>query len=153
MVALAGNELPLQLAEPAPYLATDAREGSVTPALSFAVCALAVAGLAMRRPVVRAERHSTAGPSMVSWPDAPPELMWAEAAWNDMQLHANDLGDSCIWIPTEYHAFDDSREWYFCTTQAANEGSVACFPLPMKTEGRNVYICSQPKGSRPAYYE
>ena len=58
-----------------------------------------------------------------------------------------------VWGDPQHSQCETYQPRYFCTTQAANEGSVACFPLPMKTEGRNVYICSQPKGSRPAYYE
>ena len=52
----------LQFAEPVPYLVSDVREESVPDysaaySLSFAVCALAVAGAAMRKPIVRANRR------------------------------------------------------------------------------------------------
>jgi hypothetical protein len=62
MVPLAGNEMSLQFAEPVPYLVADVREESVPDysaaySLSFAVCALAVAGAAMRKPIVRANRR------------------------------------------------------------------------------------------------
>jgi hypothetical protein len=62
LVALAGNEMSLQFAEPVPYLVSDMREESVPDysaaySLSFAVCALAVAGAAMRKPIVRANRR------------------------------------------------------------------------------------------------
>ena len=61
-VPLAGNEMSLQFAEPVPYLVADVREESVPDysaaySLSFAVCALAVAGAAMRKPIVRANRR------------------------------------------------------------------------------------------------
>ena len=61
-VPLAGNEMSLQFAEPVPYLVSDVREESVADysaaySLSFAVCALAVAGAAMRKPIVRANRR------------------------------------------------------------------------------------------------
>jgi hypothetical protein len=62
MVAMGGNEMSLQFAEPVPYLVSDVREESVPDysaayTLSFAVCALAVAGAAMRKPIVRANRR------------------------------------------------------------------------------------------------
>jgi hypothetical protein len=153
-----GDELSLFLTEPVPYLVTDGREEmvpagtSLAYTMSLAVCALAVAGAAMRRPVVQANRRLTSPPFMVSWAEAPADLKWAEAAWNYMQLDAKDLSESCIWIPPGY-APDESLEWYFCSTQAANESGVSCFSLPMRTAGRNVYICSMRKGARPAYYE
>jgi hypothetical protein len=89
---------------------------------------------------------------MVSWADAPADLKWAEAAWNSLQLDAKDLGEQCVWIPPEYGP-DMAFDWYFCSTQAANESGVSCYSLPMRTAGRNVYICSTPKGARPSYYE
>jgi hypothetical protein len=148
MIPFAGQELPLQ---PAPYMVTDVREETSTSApVVWGLCALAVAGAAMRKPILRANR--SIGPAMVSWAEAPPELKWAEAAWNSLQLDAKDLGEACIWIPPGYGP-DDTHEWYFCSTQAASESGVSCYSLPMITAGRNVYICSQPKGSRPAYYE
>jgi hypothetical protein len=157
MVPFAGNELPLQVVEPVPYLVADVREESAPDyssgyAVSFVVCSLAVAGVAMRRPIVRAERHAAIRPTMVSWAEAPAELKWAEAAWNSLRLDAKDLSEQCVWIPPEYGP-DQSVEWYFCSTQAANESGVSCYSLPMITAGRNVYICSMPRGSRPAYFE
>merc|ERR1719160_1843074 len=53
IVPLAGDKLSFQFAESVPYSATNVREGSVpyyssARTLSFAVCALAVAGAAVR---------------------------------------------------------------------------------------------------------
>jgi hypothetical protein len=81
-VPLAGNRMPLgmplQFAEPVPYFVTDmseedASDQSVTYAASFAVCALAVAGAAMRKPVFKASKHTTRG-------NGPPRM---SDSWNE----------------------------------------------------------------------
>jgi hypothetical protein len=62
MVPMAANEMPRQFAEPVQYIVMDvveedASDHSVTYAASFAVCALAVAGVAMHKPTARANRR------------------------------------------------------------------------------------------------
>lgn len=46
-------------------------------------------------------------------------------------------------------------QWYFCSTRATgnHDGDLMCYELPMQASGRNVYICSTPRGQRPGYYE
>jgi hypothetical protein len=71
MVPLSGNGMPLQFAEPVPYLVTDlseedASDQSVTYSASFAVCALAVAGAAMRKPILKTSRARGNGPPRMS---------------------------------------------------------------------------------------
>jgi hypothetical protein len=146
-VPLVGNEPSLQQAVPYEK-AREKGDYSAAHAVYFVVCALAVAGAAMRKPTAR----RAIAPSMVSWAHAPAELQWAEAAWHNLQLDAKDLGATCIYIPPEYGP-DQSLDWYFCSTQASMETGVSCFPLPMQTAGRNVYICSMPRGARPSYEE
>merc|ERR1719197_1689674 len=60
MVPMAANQMPLQFAEPVQYIDVveeDASDHSVAYAASFAVCALAVAGVAMHKPSARANRR------------------------------------------------------------------------------------------------
>jgi len=69
MVPLAGNELSLQYAQPVPYLLTDVPEEgvpdhSVAYALSGAVCALAIAGMALKKPSAEHRRMRRSLPMM-----------------------------------------------------------------------------------------
>merc|ERR1719454_1752506 len=59
---MVGNQMSLQFAEPVQYIVTDVVEEdtsdhSVAYAASFAICALAVAGVAMHKPTARANRR------------------------------------------------------------------------------------------------
>ena len=54
-------------------------------------------GAAISRASVPSARSAV---SMVNWVPAPPDLGWAEAAWNNMGLTSYDLGPGCIMIPS-----------------------------------------------------
>ena len=119
--------------------------------------------------------------SMVAWDSVPRELMWAKSAWDNLGLTSSHLnqGDECFLIPNELTP-DPSREvswgecrtrcarpllplhllisrfvramqWFFCSTAATYNSDVDCYDLPMQTAGRNVHICSMPRGARPGY--
>jgi len=105
---------------------------------------------AMPVPMARSAVRSI---KMVAWEEVPPELAWAKNAWDAMGLTSSSLnqGDECVVVPDNF-APDPMRSWFFCSTAGAySDSGVDCYDLPMQTAGRNVYICSMPRGARPGY--
>ena len=84
--------------------------------------------------------------SMVAWEAAPGDLSWAKMAWDALGLNAHSINAGCVFIPAAFTP-DRSKQWAFCSTAATHQpgenDEMACFALPMNTEGRNIYISNQ----------